>query len=82
MFRVMLADIYADKAMGERSIAGSRINWTILAPVLLTNRPGTGRFGLAEHRAIHGIGRISRADVADRILRCSEDAATFRKRWS
>jgi putative NADH-flavin reductase len=80
MFRLMLADIYADKAAGEAIITSSALTWTILAPVVLTNGPGTGRYRVAEDLPIRGLARISRADVAACVLRCIDDPASFRKR--
>ena len=80
MFRLMLADIYADKAAGEAIIARSKLNWTILAPVLLTNGAGTGRYRAGEDLQIRGLARISRADVAACVLGCIDDAATIGKR--
>jgi putative NADH-flavin reductase len=80
MFRVMLPDIYADKAAGEAIIMRSSLNWTILAPVLLTNRPGTGQYRTGEDLPVRGLARIPRADVAACVLRCIDDAATVGKR--
>jgi putative NADH-flavin reductase len=80
MFHVMLQDIYADKAAGEATIMRSSLNWTILAPVLLTNRPGTGRYRAGEDLPVRGLGRIPRADVPTCVLECIDDAATGRKR--
>ncbi len=80
VFRVILANIYADKAIGEAIISRSALNWTILAPVILTDQPGTGRYSLREDLSIRGFARISRADVADGALRCMDDPASFRKR--
>jgi putative NADH-flavin reductase len=80
MFRLMLADIYPDKAAGEAIIARSGLNWTILAPVPLTNGAGTGQYRTGEDLLVRGLARISRADVAACVLRCIDDAATFGKR--
>ena len=80
MFRVVLADLYADKAVGERAVSASALQWTIVAPVLLTNDPATGRFALEERPVIRGLARISRADVAAALLHCIDDPATVRKR--
>jgi putative NADH-flavin reductase len=80
MFRLVLADIYADKAAGEAIIKASSLDWTILAPVVLTNGPASSRFRMAEHLRIRGLARISRADVAACILRCIDDPTSFRTR--
>jgi putative NADH-flavin reductase len=80
MFRAMLPDIYADKAAGEAIIMRSTLNWTILAPVLLTNRSGTGQYRAGEDLPIRGLARIPRADVAACVLGCIDDVASDRKR--
>ena len=38
MFRVLLKDIFADKESAERELRASGLDWTIVHPVLLTNR--------------------------------------------
>jgi putative NADH-flavin reductase len=80
MFRTMLASIYADKAVAETLIRRSALDWTILAPVLLTNLPGTGRYRLSETPPPHGPWRIARADVATAVLGGINAAETVRKR--
>lgn len=80
MFRLMLSDIYADKAAAESFVLGSGLNWTILAPVMLTNAPATGRFRVGENVRVPGFSRISRADVADCLVGAIDDRDTFRKR--
>lgn len=81
MFRVMLRDIYADKAIAEQCVRQSTLAWTILAPVVLSNGPATGTYRMGEHLAIAGLSRIPRADVADALLRCLDDSTTVHKRF-
>jgi putative NADH-flavin reductase len=80
MFGVMLKDIYADKVIAEDLVRKSALDWTMLAPVALTNGPATGNYRLEEHLGVRGPTSMSRADVADAALRCVDDAATIRKR--
>jgi len=80
MFRLMLADIYADKAVGEATIRRSTLAWTILAPVVLTDGPATGQYRVGADLAVRGLARISRADVAGCILRCIDDPASIHQR--
>jgi putative NADH-flavin reductase len=80
MFRLALADIYADKAVAEASVRESQLNWTIVAPVILTNRSPTGHYRVGERLEVPNFARIARADVADYMLRCIGDPASFRKR--
>jgi len=66
---VVLPFYFWDKARQERIVAGSRAEWVIVRPAILTN-------GAAEGRTRHGRGvggfllspRISRADVAGFML--------------
>jgi uncharacterized protein YbjT (DUF2867 family) len=64
MFRFLLRDIYADKAAGERIVAESGLDWTILAPVRLTNGARTGSYRLGNRLQASGAVPIARADVA------------------
>ncbi len=44
VFGTLLADIYADKAAGERLLRRSTLDWTIVYAAYLTNRPATGKY--------------------------------------
>ena len=79
MYRLLLSDIFADKLAAEDYLRGTRIEWTFVYPVLLTDGPRTGRYRAGEHLALRGLPKISRADVADFILRELRDAAYVRK---
>ena len=72
MYRLLLSDIFADKKAAEDRLRSSGLDWTIVYPVLLTNGPLTGRYRVAERLELHGIPKISRADVAHFILREAE----------
>jgi putative NADH-flavin reductase len=69
----LLRDVYADKEAGEQAILASDLDWTVVYPVGLTNGPRTGRYRVGERLALRGFPRISRADVADFLLRQVED---------
>ena len=79
MYRLLLADIFADKLAAEHYLGQSSLDWTVVYPVLLTNGPRTGRYRVGERLALRGVPVISRADVADFILRQLRDAAFSRK---
>jgi putative NADH-flavin reductase len=79
MYRLLLSDIFADKKVAEDYLRQSRLDWTIVYPVLLTNGPRTGTYRVGEHLALAGMPRISRADVADFILAQLSDAS-YRKK--
>ena len=67
-FRTLLAAVFADKHEGEEALRRSRLDWTIVRPVALTNGPLTERYRAAEHVELRGLPTISRADVAHFML--------------
>jgi putative NADH-flavin reductase len=67
---------YADLERMEQVLRDSGLDWTTVRPSKLTNRPGTGRPGLAVDRAPRG-GFVARADVAATILRLLPDAGSI-----
>src|SRR5262249_41175393 len=67
---LFLRNIFADKEAQERVIRESKLDWIIVRPAALTNGPRTGNYQSwagALDTSIHR--RISRADVADFMLR-------------
>jgi putative NADH-flavin reductase len=68
MYCVLLSDIFADKNAGEDYVRQSSLEWTIVQPVLLTDGPLTGNYRAGERLDLHGMPKISRADVAHFIL--------------
>jgi putative NADH-flavin reductase len=79
VMRLLLRDLYADKAAGETLLRQSTINWTLVHPVTLTNGPRTGRTQHGERLALSGFPRISRADVAEFLLAQLDDTRYVRK---
>jgi putative NADH-flavin reductase len=69
MYRLLLGDIFADKAAGEAIVRASSLDWTIAYPTLLTDGPRTGRYRAGETLELRGMPKIARADVADFLLR-------------
>ncbi len=68
MIRMLLKNIYADKAAGEELIRQSDLDWTIVQPAQLTNGPLTRRYRVGQRLKLRGIPKIARADVAHVIL--------------
>lgn len=64
----VLRRVYADKAAGEALLRRSPLAWTLVYPVMLTNRARTGRYRHGERLELHGVPTVSRADVADFML--------------
>jgi putative NADH-flavin reductase len=69
MYRLALSRVYADKAAGERVLRDSGLDWTLVYPVLMSNGPRTGGYRTGEHLKLRGAPRVSRADVADFLVR-------------
>lgn len=73
--RPLLRHKYADMANMENVIRASGAEWTIVRPVQLTNGPLTQGYRIGEDGNLPNGGAISRADVADFIVRRSDDPA-------
>jgi uncharacterized protein YbjT (DUF2867 family) len=69
VFPLLLKRVYDDKDVQEWIIRSSGLDWTIVRPGLLTNRPGTGRYRVLTASKDWRFGVISRADVADFLVR-------------
>ncbi len=66
--RLLLADVFADKMAGEEYLRRSGVDWTLIYPVILTNGPRTSKYWVGERLDLHGVPKISRADVAEFAL--------------
>jgi putative NADH-flavin reductase len=70
----------ADHELKERVITESGLAWTIVRPPKLTNGRLTGRYRIGEYiRARSPVPLLSRADVADAMLRQLDDPTHVRK---
>jgi putative NADH-flavin reductase len=77
--RLLSTEIAGHEAR-EKIIKESKLNWTIVRPSTLTNGKHTGRFRGGEDVTSGGIAvTISRADVADFMLRQLTDKTYLRK---
>lgn len=74
-FRLLLGRAYDDKSVQERIIKESALDWTIVRPGVLTNGSRTGRYKVLDEPSQWRNGIISRADVADFLVRQIEDRA-------
>ncbi len=74
-----VALVYADKAAGEELLRRSELDWTLVYPTGLTHGPRTGRYRVGERLKLTGFPTISRADLADFLLRQVEDRTFVRK---
>lgn len=72
-FRLFLGRAYNDKDVQERLIKESGLVWTIVRPGILTKGARTGRYRVLVEPSQWRNGVISRADVADFIVRSIDD---------
>ena len=67
--------VYDDKDVQEWIIKSSGLDWTIVRPGLLTNSDATGIYRVLTAPKDWRFGMISRADVADFLVRQVDDHA-------
>lgn len=78
-FLMVFGRAYADKSVQEQLIKDSSLDWTIARPGVLTNGRRTGRYRILDEPSQWRNGIISRADVADFLVRQIEDRRWLRK---
>jgi putative NADH-flavin reductase len=74
--RVAFREHYADLALMEDIVRDSDLDWTIVRPPKLTDRPLTGTYRTASGQNIRGGWSVPRADVAHLMLRVLEQPQT------
>jgi putative NADH-flavin reductase len=77
--KTMFGKVYVDLALMEDELRESGLDWTVLRPPKLTNKPLTGKYRTAVGRNIRGGFSIPRADVAHCMLAISDRADTIRQ---
>ena len=78
-FNLFLRRAYDDKDEQEDLIQDSGLDWVIARPVILTNGSRTGRYRVLVEPRSWRIGFISRADVADFLVKQIDDDAYLGK---
>ena len=73
VFPLLLKRVYDDKDVQEWIIRSSGLDWTIVRPGLLTSGPAAGRYRVLSVRQEWRFGVISRADVANFLVRQIDD---------
>ena len=66
---LLLKTNYADKEKQEDIVRSSGVAWTVVRPGFLTNGPRTGRYRVTTDMSGVRARKISRADVADYLLK-------------
>lgn len=74
---LLLRHVYADKDRQEAAVRRSNLDWTLVRPVVLSDKPATGQVrALVDLAEVHG-GSIPRGDVARFVV-----AELTDRRWT
>jgi uncharacterized protein YbjT (DUF2867 family) len=78
--KYFLRDVYADKALMEERISNSDMNWIIVRPGRLLDKPVTENYRIETslYKGI-AIGGINRSDVADYMVKQAEEPSDLKK---
>jgi putative NADH-flavin reductase len=77
--RLFFREVIGGASKMEHIITKSGLNWTIVRPPKLTDKPYSGKYRMREgHLPAFGF-TISRADVADFVIKTMENRASIRK---
>ena len=76
---LLLGRIYDDKDVQERIVRRSKLAWVIVRPVILTNGPKTKAYRALINPRSWTCGFISRADVADFLVKQIDSDAFLHK---
>jgi putative NADH-flavin reductase len=77
--KAALREHYADLARMEEVLRDSDLDWTVVRPPRLTDKPVTGTYRTAYGQNVRRGIFVSRADVAHYMLRAIEQPETFRR---
>jgi uncharacterized protein YbjT (DUF2867 family) len=75
--RTLFGKVYDDLARMEAILRESGLDWTILRPPQLTDKPLTGRYRTVYGRNVRGGRSIPRADVAHYMLAVLDQPGTI-----
>ena len=78
-FQIVFGRAYDDKSLQEKLIKESELDWTIARPGVLTSGLRTGRYRILAEASQWRNGIISRADVAEFLVRQIGDPAYIHK---
>jgi putative NADH-flavin reductase len=71
--RLFFRDVVIDASAMEEVLRKSELDWTIVRPPRLTDKPRTGKYRVREDHLPRFGFTISRADVADCFIKTVED---------
>jgi putative NADH-flavin reductase len=73
----ILREMYTDLVRMEDIVKRSGVEWTIIRPPNMSDKPRTGRYQVSCNEHLPAAWTISRADVADYIVRHLADPGTY-----
>jgi putative NADH-flavin reductase len=76
LVRIRLRNVCADMRAAEREVRASQLDWTIIRPPTLTNKPARGSYRIAIDRNLAYGSTLSRADLATCMLKVLGDPST------
>lgn len=77
--RTMFKVVWTDTVAMEDVVRASDLDWTVLRPPQLTDKPLTGRYRTRENLNVRRGLRVSRANVAHLALAVVSDPGTYRR---
>jgi uncharacterized protein YbjT (DUF2867 family) len=78
IIKTLLRKVYLDLALMEDILRASDLDWTTVRPPRLTNKAYTGVYRTAYGQNLKRGLTISRADLADAMLRAVPDVRSFK----
>ena len=78
-FQIVFGRAYDDKSLQEQLIKDSELDWTIARPGVLTSGPQTDHYQILSEATQWRNGIISRADVAEFLVRQIQDQTYIRQ---
>jgi len=78
-FHLLMGRVYDDKDAQERIVRRSKLDWVIVRPVILTNGPKTSAYRALVDPRDWTCGFVSRADVADFLVKQIDDNTFLHK---
>ena len=78
-FQIVFGRAYDDKSLQEQLIKDSELDWTIARPGVLTSGPQTDHYQVLSEASQWRNGIISRANVADFLVRQIQDQTYIRQ---
>lgn len=79
VLRTLLKNLFADIPRQETSIRDSGLDWTLIHPARLVDSPRTGTYKSGENLPLGLFSNISRADVADFLLKSIDNSQLIGK---